>query len=284
MFNKICKIIKSKKGVTMVELLCAMAISAVILTACVGIIIPTARTAAYNEKLATAKAATSNALTYIQNEMMYASSVILHNEYNTGDENVIFLDSTTNPAGPRICAAVGGGTTREYINEADYFQLNYDMTFEVATDAVTGSPVEDAVLVKFLVTDKRTGEPIYNSQSTIKLLNGGTGSVTGDSLFNPAMPAHAAYIVSKTGISAGGSPAAPEESEDPDESESAGGGISSDPDESEEPSVGGAPAWDAAATYNPGDVVSYNGHEWEYVWNPGSNAQPGIPGVWNQIS
>ncbi|WP_216210120.1 M20/M25/M40 family metallo-hydrolase [Amycolatopsis aidingensis] len=40
-----------------------------------------------------------------------------------------------------------------------------------------------------------------------------------------------------------------------------------------------APAWDSAANYAPGDVVSHAGHEWESTWYS-SGAEPGDPRSW----
>ncbi|GAB3485309.1 M4 family metallopeptidase [Amycolatopsis cihanbeyliensis] len=40
-----------------------------------------------------------------------------------------------------------------------------------------------------------------------------------------------------------------------------------------------SPAWDSAANYVPGDVVSHAGHEWESTWYS-SGAEPGDPRSW----
>ena len=42
---------------------------------------------------------------------------------------------------------------------------------------------------------------------------------------------------------------------------------------------GNLPAWSSAASYVPGDQVSYNGHKWSSQWYS-TGAEPGAPGSW----
>lgn len=46
------------------------------------------------------------------------------------------------------------------------------------------------------------------------------------------------------------------------------------------PGCGGLPAWSSTTPYQPGDVVSHDGHKWESTWYS-TGAEPGAPGSWS---
>lgn len=263
MFNKITKILKSKKGLTMVEMLCAMAISAIILTAVIGVIVPTARTAAYNNKLAIAKSATSNALNYIENELMYATSIKISGGYDPAvlGEAIGTYDIDPDPSHDEdICSFKYDDSTATfapidiYTNGDDKYLLKYTVHFNRVKDS-TGAFVDNLLSIKFKAYDKNTDEEIYNCESVVETLNPCAIEYANianydDDGDNPLERHSVIHVVTPTGL---------------------GNFATGDP------GMGGAAAWDPTRVYYAGDVVSHNGNT--YVYYSATNAAHKEPGV-----
>jgi len=171
------KILKDKRGMTLLEVLVAFTISLIILGAAFALIVPSLKNFSYNSKLADAKNTSALIVSNIQNKVQFAKSVEIkdgtYSPSGTGTGVIYQQADLANPNVIKLMLKSKTSTTgNDLLSSAFFDELKYDIKYTVATGNTSG------LEVKIVVTQIGRTNPIYTTTSTIPILNkrGGKGS------------------------------------------------------------------------------------------------------------
>lgn len=175
--SKLAGKIKCKKGMTLVEMLVAIAISAIVMSGILTIVVPTSKQLLYTSDLAHAKNMTSQIVLVLKNKIQYASTIKIYDDggttYIPGDlDNTVIYSAPDNPSSPTydpklikiMCQDKGEAIGNDFVSDVLYDNLNFIITYST-------SEVADVLNVHFTVLKKANDEQVYTTTVPIKILN-----------------------------------------------------------------------------------------------------------------
>lgn len=163
----------NKKGLTLVEVIVASAVSSILLAGILSIILPTVETVRFNENLAHAKNMSSQLIQQVSNAVQYAKSIsiesgtytpsggsaaaksAIYQEYDTVDTNLL----------KTMYIKKGQITANDLLGEGFYDNLKFTITYEKAATKA------DILQMNISVTKKNRSTVVFKTSASIKLYN-----------------------------------------------------------------------------------------------------------------
>lgn len=164
------KILKDKRGMTVLEVLVAFTVSLIILGAAFALFVPSLKSFSYNSRLGDAKNTSALIVDKIQEKVQFSKSVEIKNGLVTASK-AVYQDTD----GTIMFKASGSSVGNDMVPKAFFNdKLVYSVTYTTATDIPSG------LEVNIVVTEVGKTKPIYSMTSTIPILNNrdGKGSFT----------------------------------------------------------------------------------------------------------
>lgn len=186
MFKKVLCKLKNNKGLTLLEVIVASAVSCIILGAAIGVILPTTKNITYNKDIANAKDMSTKIIYELKDRIKYAKAItivdnpdIFTNEYKNYYN---FYEAITTPGSPKtlgFSVPVKPGETAPktgfLADDSKYKNIQIKTTFSI--DATTNQ-----LFVTINVYKTSTGSPfLYKTTAKIEALNCNAGPILADS-------------------------------------------------------------------------------------------------------
>ncbi len=196
--NRIKKRLWNKKGMTLLEVIVASAVSSIILICALGLFMPLNNSITSNQNIADAKVVSANIIFAIEQKVQYAKSVTILKDvpsYPTGLTNkAIYQKSSGSPNNIIKTMYTSTGADADgvdIIGEGFYGKLDYKVYYKQAIDTTT-TPVtrKPALEVNVKVYKKGTSVLIYDTTNTIRVLNATLNSITDNTTPPPSGEYH----------------------------------------------------------------------------------------------
>lgn len=183
MIKKIRKLLKCKKGLTLLEVIVASTVACIVLMCALGFVTPLINSIVTNKNIADAKTVSSSIIFQIQRKVMYSGGAEIKEtpSYADTDKQAIYQFKNTDDVIQTMYTPTGQiADAKDLIGKEFYGKkLDYKVYYSQAEIVSGGSTVKKPALnVRVMVYKKGTSVLVYDVTDTVVLLNAGGGSIT----------------------------------------------------------------------------------------------------------
>lgn len=201
MIRKLNKMFRDKKGMTLIEVVVASAMSCIILTCALGLFLPLNKSITTNKNLSDAKMIAANIIFEIEQSVQYAKTITIDDAatYPSGITTKAIYQVKTGAAPNEVIQTMytsTGSTADEVdvVGKGFYDKLDYKVFYSQAIDSTTTPPTKKPALkVQVKVYKKGTSVLVYDITNTIRPLNTSASSII-DNSTSPVPPGNYQYI------------------------------------------------------------------------------------------
>lgn len=182
MIKKIRKLLKCKKGLTLLEVIVASTIACIVLMCALGFATPLTKSIITNKNIADAKTVSSSIIFQIQRKVMYAKGAEINEVASYADttRQAIYQFKNSDDVIQTMYTPTGQiADAKDLIGKEFYGKkLDYKVYYSQAEITSGGSTAKKPALnVRIMVYKKGTSVLVYDVTDTVVLLNASGGSI-----------------------------------------------------------------------------------------------------------